>query len=90
VGGNGRKTTIFTSSEDRFVKIYSLLGGSLLLSVAFPQPISALLVDVTEQQMFVGGVDGSIYIYGGIRAPPRRGIEAQISHDGVLKKHGKR
>lgn len=87
VGSGGRKATLFTCSEDRFVKIYSLLTGSLVLSVAFPQPLHSIGVDRLERSFFVGGGDGTIYFFN-LTNPPR-GMEAQVttSEDAVLKKH---
>lgn len=92
MGTGGRKATIFTASEDRFVKIYSLISGAMLLSIAFPQPLSNIVADVVERALFVGGSDGTIYIFN-IATPPRS-IEHQLTHEGaaegVLKKHEKR
>lgn len=92
VGTGGRKATLFTASEDRFVKIYSLLTGSLLLSVAFPQPLTAITVDSAERAVFVGGLDGVIYYLN--TASPPRAIEHQVTHDGaadgILRKHNSR
>lgn len=75
-GIGGSKSTLFTSSEDRFVKIYSLLGGSLLLSIAFPQPLTCLVADPTESSLFIGGASGTIYIFN--LATPPRSLETQV------------
>jgi WD40 repeat protein len=92
LGSGGRKATLFTCSEDRFVKVYSLLSGTMLLSIAFPQPLSSIVTDAAERTMFIGGNDGVIYIFN-ISTPPRS-LEHQITHDeaadGILKKHGTR
>jgi len=89
VGTGGRKATVFTVGEDRFLKIYSLMTGGLVLSVAFPLPLTSVSVDAAEMAVFLGAVDGAIYQMN-VGAPPRS-LEHHVSTDSgtdhVFRKH---
>jgi len=89
VGTGGRKATIFSVGEDRFVKIYSLMTGTLLLSVAYPVPLTSVVADRAEMGVFLGASDGTIYQLN-ISTPPRsleHHVSSDAASDGILRKH---
>lgn len=92
VGMGGRKANVFTVGQDRTLKIYSLISGSLLLSVGFPLPLTCVVSDAAESAVYVGGVDGTIYQMK-LSQPPRS-IEHHIATDSgadfVFRKHNQR
>jgi len=89
VGMGGRKANVFTVGQDRNFKVYSLISGSLLLSVGFPLPLTCVIADASENAVYVGGVDGSIYQMK-LSTPPRS-IEHHVATDSaadfVFRKH---
>jgi pre-rRNA-processing protein IPI3 len=92
VGTGGRKSTVFTVGEDRFLKIYSLMTGTLLLSVAYPVSISSVVADRVEMAVYLGAVDGTIYQLN-VGAPPRsleHHVSSDAAADGIFRKHTER
>lgn len=66
----GHKANVYTSSLDRTCKIYSLATGTLLLSVSFPVPLTAVTVESGGRSMYLGGKSGAIYKIM-LDSPPR-------------------
>ena len=89
IGFGGAAASVFTVSSDRTSKIYSLVTGTLTLSVSFPHPLTAVVVDAAETALYVGANNGSIYQMK-LHSRPRS-IEHHISSDPVadyvFKKH---
>ncbi|CAL8122344.1 unnamed protein product [Orchesella dallaii] len=81
VGMGGRKAAVFTVGQDRSLKIYSLINGSLLLSVGFPMPLTYVVADAAETAVYAGGADGSIYQMK-LGSPPRS-IEHHVATESV-------
>ncbi|KDR21830.1 WD repeat-containing protein 18 [Zootermopsis nevadensis] len=70
VGPGGMRARLISVSMDRTCKLYDLASGTLLLSLVFDCLLSAVTMDVTEMEVFVGGSDSNIYQYG-LHSPPR-------------------
>lgn len=66
-GMHGRLCTV---SSDRTCKIYNLSTGEMLLNLVFDAPLSAVIFDDLELNIFVGTNEGQIYQYG-LTNPPR-------------------
>jgi pre-rRNA-processing protein IPI3 len=64
--------------------LYDLASGTLLLSLVFDCLLSAVTMDTTELEVFVGGSDSNIYQFG-LRYPPRT-QEYHLSKEEKTKK----
>ncbi|KAL6996991.1 hypothetical protein U1Q18_007115 [Sarracenia purpurea var. burkii] len=49
-------------SSSSSLKVWELVTGRLLQTQAFPQPITAIVLDPAEKMLFSGGADGRIFI----------------------------
>ncbi|PNF43726.1 WD repeat-containing protein 18 [Cryptotermes secundus] len=70
VGPGGMRARLISVSMDRTCKLYDLASGNLLLSVVYDCLLSAVTMDTTEIEVFVGGSDSNIYQFG-LHSPPR-------------------
>lgn len=70
VGPGGMRARLISVAMDRTCKLYDLASGTLLLSLVFDCLLSAVTMDITEVEVFVGGSDGNIYQFG-LHSPPR-------------------
>ncbi|KAJ3219117.1 hypothetical protein HK099_004811 [Clydaea vesicula] len=52
---------LFTVSKDRTLRIWSLSTGNLLTTILYPRILTKLVVDPTENHLFVGCIDGKIF-----------------------------
>ncbi|CAG7733978.1 unnamed protein product [Allacma fusca] len=89
IGAGGQKATIYTSSADRTCKIYSLLTGTLLLSISFPTALTAVAVDTAGNALYLGAKNGLIYQIK-LQSPPRsveHHILSEAAADALYKKH---
>ncbi|XP_028172594.1 WD repeat-containing protein 18 [Ostrinia furnacalis] len=66
-GMHGRLATV---SSDRTCKIYDLTSGEMLLNIIFDVPLSAIVMDVLELNVFIGSTEGKIYQFS-LTNPPR-------------------
>ncbi|KAL0879338.1 hypothetical protein ABMA27_003116 [Loxostege sticticalis] len=66
-GMHGRLATV---SSDRTCKIYDLSSGEMLLNIIFDVPLSAIVMDVLELNIFIGSTEGKIYQFS-LTNPPR-------------------
>ena len=57
-----RTSRTYTASIDRTLKVFSTLSGTLLSTILFPKPLTALIIDPTETVAYAGASDGSIYV----------------------------
>ncbi|CAI0422140.1 unnamed protein product [Linum tenue] len=53
--------TVVSCSTDSTCKLWSLLEGTNLRTVAFPCPISGIALDPSETDLYAAGSDGSVY-----------------------------
>eukprot|EP00124_Ichthyophonus_hoferi_P004801 Ihof_evm2s582 gene=Ihof_evmTU2s582 len=60
-GMGGAMARVATVSLDRTCKIWELISGQLLASIAFPTFLQAVIMDPSEFRCFVGGGEGSIF-----------------------------
>lgn len=84
VGPGGMRARLISVSMDRTCKLYDLASGTLLLSLVFDCLLSAVTMDTTELEVFVGGSDSNIYQFG-LRCPPRT-QEYHLSKEEKAKK----
>ncbi|KAJ9590239.1 hypothetical protein L9F63_016626 [Diploptera punctata] len=70
VGHGGIRARLISVSADRTCKLYDLASGTLLLSLIYDCGLTAVTMDLTEMEVFIGGVDGLIYQFG-LHSPPR-------------------
>lgn len=66
-GMHGRLATV---SSDRTCKIYDLSSGDMLLNLVFDVPLSAVVMDVLELNIFIGSTEGKVYQFS-LTSPPR-------------------
>ncbi|KAH7865214.1 hypothetical protein Vadar_003769 [Vaccinium darrowii] len=60
---SGCTSSIFVSSSlDGTCKVWDLVSGKLLQTRAFPQPITAIVLDPAENMLFSGSADGRIFM----------------------------
>ncbi|XP_031845748.2 WD repeat-containing protein 18 [Nomia melanderi] len=88
-GARGRLCSV---SLDRTCNVYEPCSGTLLLTLVFDVPLTAVCLNTRESDLFVGCTDGDIYRFN-LHEPPR-GIEhhVQVQRDGddggvVLRRH---
>jgi len=88
-GRGDAKLTFLPWAKIGIFKLYSLISGSLLLSVGFPLPLTCVVADSSENAVYIGGVDGAIYQMK-LTTPPRS-IEHHVATDSaadfVFRKH---
>lgn len=70
ISAGGLQGKVFSVSQDQTCKIYSIVSGQLLLSVAFDTPLSAIAISIDCDRVCVGGENGDISIFS-LRNPPR-------------------
>lgn len=76
-GHPGSRGRLCTVSLDRTCNIYDPGSGSLLLTLVFDVPLTAVRLSTRESDLFVGCTDGSVYKFD-LREPPR-GIERHVT-----------
>ncbi|XP_076761428.1 WD repeat-containing protein 18 [Xylocopa sonorina] len=81
-GHAGARGRLCSVSLDRTCNIYEPCSGSLLLTLVFDVPLTAVCMNARESDLFVGCTDGDVYLFN-LHEPPR-GIEhhVQIRTDG--------
>lgn len=70
VGTGGIRSNLCTVSLDRSCKIYNLSSGVLMLNVVFQAPLTTVIIDQLENNIYVGSKDGAIFEFN-ISSPPR-------------------
>lgn len=70
VGRGGMRAHIISVSMDRTCKVYDLASGTLLLSLVYDCILTAVTMGATEMEVFVGGSDSNIYMFG-LHSSPR-------------------
>jgi len=70
ISHGGVQSKIVTVSKDQTCKVFCLVSGQLLLSVAFPVALSCVAMDAACDSIYVGGDNGHIYTFS-LRSPPR-------------------
>ncbi|XP_012279289.1 WD repeat-containing protein 18 [Orussus abietinus] len=66
----GPKARLVTISLDRTARIYDSNSGSLLLNLIFDVPLSSVVIDPLENDLFIGCSNGNIQ-HIDLRSPPR-------------------
>ncbi|CAG4937921.1 unnamed protein product [Parnassius apollo] len=61
ISKTGMMGRLCTVSSDRTCKIYDLTTGHMLLNLVFDIPLSSIIMDVLELNIFVGTTEGAIY-----------------------------
>jgi pre-rRNA-processing protein IPI3 len=84
VGPGGMRARLISVSLDKTCKLYDLASGTLLLSLVFDCLLSAVTMDITELEVFVGGSDSNIYKFG-LHYPPRM-QEYHLSKEDKIKR----
>lgn len=87
-GFGGARARLYTASLDRRTNVYELGSGALLVSVIFDAPLTAIIVNSRESQLFVGCTTGDIF-HCNLHEPPR-GLEQHVEKDeetAVLRAH---
>jgi len=74
-GHGGARARLYTISLDRTANVYELGSGSLLVSLMFGAPLTAITVNIRESELFVGCTTGEIFQCN-LHEPPR-----EIKHD---------
>nr|CAB3267686.1 WD repeat-containing protein 18-like [Phallusia mammillata] len=69
---------LYTSSQDRTVKIHDLLLGQTLLSIVYDTGITSLVIDNAESVLCVGGMNGNVYKLDLISICHKRKTENEI------------
>lgn len=70
VGNGGIRSMVVSVSLDRACKIHDLSSGILVLNLVFPEPLTAVTVDVLDTNVYVGTADGNIFEFS-LQSPPR-------------------
>ena len=70
VGAGGPCSRVVTVSLDQSAKVWSLVTGERLATVAFPAKCTAVVMDPAEQELYVGCSDAVIYAVSLAAAPP--------------------
>ncbi|XP_053616193.1 WD repeat-containing protein 18 [Plodia interpunctella] len=70
ISKTGMHGRLFTVSIDRTCKIYDLSSGELLLNLVFDIPLTSVVLDVLELNIFVGTTEGKIHQCS-LTNPPR-------------------
>ncbi|XP_029176521.1 WD repeat-containing protein 18 [Nylanderia fulva] len=78
-GFGDARARLYTASLDRRANIYELGSGALLVSIIFDAPLTAIIVDSRESQLFVGCTTGDIF-QSNLHEPPR-GLEQHVEKD---------
>ncbi|CAG9782288.1 unnamed protein product [Diatraea saccharalis] len=68
-GIHGRLITV---SSDRTCKIYDLSTGEMLLNIVFDVPLSSVIMDILELNIFIGTTEGKIHQFSLTNAPRSR------------------
>ncbi|CAI0422109.1 unnamed protein product [Linum tenue] len=69
--------TVVSCSTDSTCKLWSLLEGKNLMTVAFPCPISGIALDPSETDLYAAGSDGSVY-HGVLKYESRKQRRGQL------------
>lgn len=78
-GFGGARSRLYTVSLDRRANIYELGSGALLVSLIFEAPLTAIIVNSRESELFVGCITGDIFQCN-LHEPPR-GVEQHVAKD---------
>ncbi|KAL0128233.1 hypothetical protein PUN28_003469 [Cardiocondyla obscurior] len=76
-GYGDARARLYTVSLDRTANIYELGSGTLLVSLVFDVPLTAVTVNVRESELFVGCTTGDI-IQCNMHEPPR-GVQHHVT-----------
>ncbi|XP_013191373.2 WD repeat-containing protein 18 [Amyelois transitella] len=77
-GMHGRLCTV---SIDRTCKIYDLSNGEILLNLVFDVPLTSVVLDVLELNIFVGTTEGKIHQFSLTNPPRSRDILLNVDKD---------
>ncbi|CAL1377612.1 unnamed protein product [Linum trigynum] len=69
--------TVVSCSTDSTCKLWNLLEGKNLMTVAFPCPISGVALDPSETDLYAAGSDGSVY-HGVLKYESRKNRSGQL------------
>ncbi|GAB1862938.1 WD repeat-containing protein 18 [Camponotus japonicus] len=78
-GFGGARSRLYTASLDQRANIYELGSGALLVSLIFEMPLTAIIVNSRESELFVGCTTGDIFQCN-LHEPPRE-IEQHVAKD---------
>lgn len=78
-GFGGARSRLYTASLDRKANIYEIGSGALLVSLIFAMPLTTIIVNSRESDLFVGCTTGDIFQCN-LHEPPR-GIEQHVAKD---------
>ncbi|KAL6423039.1 hypothetical protein ACFW04_010490 [Cataglyphis niger] len=78
-GFGGARARLYTVSLDAKANIYELGSGALLLSLMFNAPLTAIIVNSRESELYVGCTTGDIFQCN-LHEPPRE-IEHHMTKD---------
>ncbi|XP_070168221.1 WD repeat-containing protein 18 [Polyergus mexicanus] len=73
-GFGGARARLYTASLDAKCNIYELGSGTLLLSLIFDVPLTAITVNSRESELFVGCTNGDIFQCN-LHEPPREIVQ---------------
>ena len=60
-GGGGGGGLVASVGADRTARLWTLAGGFLLRTIAFPAALTAVAIDACEAALYAGAVDGRIF-----------------------------
>ena len=77
-GGAGGSGLVASASADRTCKLWTLGGGHLLRSVAFPAALACVALDACESTLYAGATDGRVFEVplNAVAAVPGAGLES--------------
>ncbi|XP_072749709.1 WD repeat-containing protein 18 [Anoplolepis gracilipes] len=78
-GFGGARSRLYTVSLDRRANIYEIGSGALLVSLIFEVPLTAIVVNSRESELFVGSITGDIFQCN-LHEPPRQ-VEKHATKD---------
>jgi len=89
VGIGGLKSQIFTASKDQTSKVYDVASGQFLLDVEFNSPLSAISVDIAEENGFVGTDSGNIHMFSLLHPARDMKMSVEPANNNTFKGHTK-
>lgn len=87
-GFGDARARLYTASLDRRANVYELGSGALLLSLIFDAPLTAIVVNSRESELFVGCTTGDVFQCN-LHEPPRVVEQhvAKVEETAVFRAH---
>jgi len=79
-GVGGISGRIVTTSKDQTCKMWDIPSRRMVASLKFPSCLTTITMDILEQRLFVGSIDGRIYCVD-LSMPPQD-TDASLNEDG--------